>query len=78
MPAILRIFRYQTVASQPVIGSTLSYGVIVGQGGHLGQHEDLQHYEVSTLLVWQSPLGVLYCPTRVGRLGLIDADGNSW
>ena len=30
MPAILRIFVYQTDASQSVIGSSQSYGTIVG------------------------------------------------
>ena len=33
MPAILRIFSYQMVASQPIIGSSLSYDVIVVHGG---------------------------------------------
>ena len=45
MPAILRIFVYQTDASLSVIGSTPSYD----QGPHLGQHGDLEHYEVSDL-----------------------------
>ena len=31
MPSILRIFVYQMVASQPIIGPSLSYD----QGGHL-------------------------------------------
>ena len=35
MPAILRIFVYQTDASLTVIGSSLSYG----QGRHLSRHE---------------------------------------
>ena len=77
MPAILRIFVYQTDASLSVIGSTPSYD----QGVDLGQHGDLEHYEVSTLLVWQWPLAQsrpLYCPTLLGVLGLIQADGNSW
>ena len=45
MPAILRIFLYQTDASLSVIGSTPSYD----QGVDLGRHGDLQHYEVSDL-----------------------------
>ena len=35
MPAILRIFVYQTGASHTVIGPSQSYGTIVGQGGDL-------------------------------------------
>jgi len=35
MPAILRIFLYQTDASQSVSGSCLSYGHIVGHRVHL-------------------------------------------
>ena len=33
MPAILRIFPYQTDASLSVLGHIGSYGTIVGQGG---------------------------------------------
>ena len=36
MPAILRIFVYQTDASQSVIGSSQSYGTIVGHRVDLG------------------------------------------
>ena len=46
MPAILRIFLYQTDASLSVLGHSGSYD----QGGHLRQHGDLQHYEVRTLV----------------------------
>ena len=46
MPAILRIFLYQTDASLSVIGSTEPYG----QGADLGEHDDLQHYEVPDLV----------------------------
>ena len=55
MPAILRIFLYQTGASHTVIGSTVSYGQIQGQGSDLGQHEDLEQYEVVTLDVQAYP-----------------------
>ena len=51
MPAILRIFVYQTDASQSVIGSTDPYGVIVVPPcGPRQRHVGLQHYEV--LSVW--------------------------
>ena len=51
MPAILRIFVYQTDASPSVIGSTVSYGVIAGGGGpHLDSMETCEQYEVSTFL----------------------------
>ncbi len=49
MPAILRIFSYQTDASQSVIGSCQSYGVIVVQGVDLREHVGLEHYKVSNL-----------------------------
>ena len=39
MPAILRIFLYQTDASLSIIGSTESYGTIVGQGAVGARHE---------------------------------------
>jgi len=49
MPAILRIFPYQTDASLSVIGSSLPYD----QGGsRLGTAELLQHYAVGTLQVY--------------------------
>ena len=47
MPAILRIFVYQTDASLSVIGSTTPYDQ---GGGRWGRHVDLQHYAVRTLL----------------------------
>ena len=47
MPAILRIFVYQTDASLTVIGSTEPYGQGVGRwGADVG----LQHYAVRALL----------------------------
>ena len=47
MPAILRIFVYQTDASLRVIGSTEPYG----QGaGRWGADEGLEQYAVRTLL----------------------------
>ena len=45
MPAILRIFRYQTDASLTVIGSTPSYDQGVGRWGSM---VCLQHYAVTT------------------------------
>ena len=39
MPSILRIFPTKKVASLPVIGSTESYGTIVGQGEVGGEHD---------------------------------------
>ena len=81
MPAILRIFVYQLYALPTDCGSYAGIGVIVGQGGHLRQHEDLEHDEVSTLPVWQWPVAQsrpLYCPTLLGSFGLIEADGKSW
>ena len=58
MPAILRIFVYQTDASPSVIGSTVSYGVIVGGGGpHLDSMETCEQYEVETLDVESDPGG---------------------
>ena len=45
MPAILRIFLYQTDASLSLIGSTPSYD----QGEDLGEPDSLEQYEVSTL-----------------------------
>ena len=50
MPAILRIFLYQTDASQSVIGSTTSYDQIVGHRGSRSQrHEGLQHYALGSV-----------------------------
>ena len=49
MPAILRIFLYQTDASLTVIGSAEPYGTIRVQGAHLRSIDGLQHYEVSDL-----------------------------
>ena len=51
MPAILRIFLYQMYASHTVRGSCLSYD----QGADLGQHEDLEQYEVGSLDVQAYP-----------------------
>ena len=51
MPAILRIFLYQMGASHTVRGSKVSYD----QGSDLGQHEDLEQYEVGTLDVQAYP-----------------------
>ena len=49
MPAILRIFLYQTDASLSVIGSTPSYD----QGADLsGADQICEHYEVSALWVY--------------------------
>ena len=63
MPAILRIFVYQTRASQSVIGSTTSYDQIVGHRGSRSQrHVGLQHYEV--LSVWVALL-LLQCVPEV-------------
>ena len=45
MPAILRIFLYQTDASLTVIGSTPSYDQGVGRWGSM---VCLQHYAVTT------------------------------
>ena len=46
MPAILRIFLYQTDASLSVLGQCGSYD----QGADLGEHDDLQHDEVPDLV----------------------------
>ena len=46
MPAILRIFPYQTDASLSVLGHIGSYDQGVGRWG---RHVDLQHYAVGTL-----------------------------
>ena len=46
MPAIFRIFLYQTDASLSVCGSSLPYD----QGVDLGEHDDLEQYEVSDLV----------------------------
>ena len=51
MPAILRIFLYQMGASHTVRGSKVSYD----QGADLGQHEDLEQYEVGSLDVQAYP-----------------------
>ena len=46
MPAILRIFPYQTDASLSVLGHIGSYDQGVGRWG---RHVDLQHYAVHAL-----------------------------
>ena len=56
MPAILRIFSYQTDASQSVIGSCQSYGVIV-KGTHtkvstLGSMSVWNIIRCLTLIFW--------------------------
>ena len=55
MPAILRIFLYQTGASQHDIRPYATIDVVQGQGGDLGQHEDLEQYEVGALDVQAYP-----------------------
>ena len=77
MPAILRIFVYQLYALPTDCGSYAGIGVIVGQGGHLRQHEDLEHDEVSTLLVWHGPMAT-GCPILSNSAWFVWFDRGGW
>ena len=59
MPSILRIFLTKKVASLPVIGSTESYGTIVGQGEVGGEH-DLSATLCRSDLVGECAYAVVY------------------
>ena len=67
MPAILRIFVYQTDASQSVIGSTTSYDQIVGhRGSRSERHVESQHYALGS--VWVALL-LFQCVPEVLGIG---------
>ena len=91
MPAILRIFVYQTVASHTVIGSTVSYDHFVGWGGP--DLDSMRTWNNMRWSPWGSTLGICSVCTGHSLAGtrwhsrtwmivaynlFIAADGNPW